>query len=87
MDLKPVEASTVTIMTTNVALSPVEILTIANTVRIKLNGCAAAAYSRAIAFGARSVTKMLEPYFLNADCAASSVNPRGLEPGSRLRGS
>lgn len=84
VDLKPVEAMTIRIMTIKVGLSPVAILTIASAVRMKLNGCAVAVMRRVMALGAHSVTKILGPCLSNAERAASSVKPRGLKPGSRL---
>lgn len=73
-----------TIMTVNVALSPVPILTIARATRIKLNGFARAVKKRPIALGPRSEADILGPCFSRAERAASSVNPRGHKPGSRL---
>jgi hypothetical protein len=79
--LRPADAITIDIMIAKVGFSPVAMLTIANTIRIKLKGLTMAPARREIVLGGRSAAKRLGPCSVKALAAASLVKPSGLESG------
>ena len=67
------------IMTLKVALSPVAMLIIANTMRRKLKGFAIATARRDRGLWGRSVARILRPCFKRLEAAISCVRPDGSE--------